>query len=122
MGDDSVVEMISRKHRQQIVTASFVLFVILLPVWAGFAWNEHQRRDDLANAIKEQGSDRIRDEWRVYDANYASCLRGDVVREKQNAVLAELERHVPGFHVDPTPTGLCGNIQKPDEPRPRRVP
>lgn len=108
------------RRRHQIVTVSFVLFVILLPVWAGFAWNEHQRGHELAAIVEAQRIDSVRDEWRSYDAAYDSCLRGDVVREKQNAVLAELERHVPGFHVDPTPTGLCGNIQKPDEPRPLR--
>lgn len=68
--------------RHLISSLSFVIFVILIPVWFGLFWIEHQRTDDLSTLIEERREMLVE-----------SCERGNVVRrEFRELVQADKEQ------------------------------
>ena len=78
----------SKRLRDRIAQASFVLFVILVPVWVGFAWNQHQRTDDLAQINAKRRTLLVE-----------SCERGNTIR-RQFRVLVKADREQAALLID----------------------
>lgn len=75
------------------------------------------RRDDRISSLAATS------EWARYESAVAACVRSNVVRDKQNRVVAELHKLIPGFDVFPTELVDCDDVvSKPVSPRPKGTP
>jgi len=114
-GGGSGGPFVGSRGRRRISTGSFVVFVILVPLWAGLAWTQHQH-GVLQDKVEQH---QLLDDWRIYDAQIAMCERINVLRDKQNAVIVDLKLHHLRFAILPTKTVACTTvIPRPSGPRP----
>jgi len=114
-GGGSGGPFIGNRGRRRISTGSFVILVIMLPLWAGMAWMQHQHTVLQGESERHQ----VLDDWRLYDNAIASCARVNSLRERQNTVVAWIGKQDSDFPLRAEKIVVCTNvILKPSTPRP----
>jgi len=95
------------------------VLVVFIPLAFGIGWIEHQSNVDTRRLAEETALQARIDDWQLYDSQISACARANVLRVKQNAVIAQLHKHDIGNSLQPTEIVDCREaIAAPDSPRP----